>query len=74
MTRYNMAKAIKQKKSHLTPGDERLNLEFGRHAKNAMLAWYKAQKTRGFESNYDWDDWPEASSDSNEEELDSLLR
>ncbi|MBK8815941.1 MAG: hypothetical protein IPN42_10785 [Methylococcaceae bacterium] len=67
-----MAKAIKQKKVHQTPGDERLNLDFGRHAKNAMLAWYKAQKTRGFEPDFDWEDWPEASSDSNQEDLGSL--
>jgi hypothetical protein len=72
MTGYKMAKANQQEKGNKTPVEEGATVDTGHYAKNAMDAWYNAEKTRGFEPDFDWDGWPEADGDLNEEELDTL--
>jgi hypothetical protein len=68
-----MAKANQHEKGDKTPADEGATVVPGRHAKNAMMAWYTAEKSRGFEPDFGWDSWPEADGDLNEEDLDSLF-
>jgi hypothetical protein len=68
-----MAKTIKQEKGNKTPVDEGVIIYQSRNAKNAMMALYKAEKTQGFEPDFDWEDWPEADGDLDEEELGSLF-
>lgn len=79
-----MAKAIKQEKRNKTPVEEGASVVPGhhaknattawyKHAKNAMTTWYKAEKSRGFEPDFDWDSWSEVDDDLNEEELVSLF-
>ena len=68
-----MAKAIKPEKGNKTPVDEGATVVPGRHAMNGLMAGYKAEKTWGFEPDFDWDGWPETDGDLNEEDLHSLL-
>ena len=68
-----MAKAIKPEKGNKTPVDEGATVVPARHAKNVLMAWYKAEKRRGFALDFDCDGWQETDGDLNEEDLHSLL-
>jgi len=56
-----------------TASDDATTIVPDHHAKNVMMAWYKAEKRGRVEPDFSWDDWAEDDGDLNGKELYSLL-